>query len=1061
MTTSDHRVPRFPKTPAALAAMVDGLPSFCARLRETAGFSIDTSQAITATRLLLDLAGRDDLPADLADLAGRFGLILCASPEELSSFPERFEQWLSRIIHESPAKTEPGSVARTDGDQVQANPAADQIVNSRRRVLRSVFVLGAGLLVMLSCLTIAVNFGGGDGATLLEKISHKDSHKSEQQKKETGNQKTGNAQPTPTTKTVTPDVPPDVPAFGPHSGLTGSDWPFGLRLALAGGLLIVFSVTSSWGLLRWFGRGWDQAVAVLRRGQPGETDRTAQAFRPGKVAVWSADERLAIREAARALRNRVRTTNPDRIDIRRTLERAVRSAWPVVAVPETRHVAIEHVAMVDRESALDHAADLADAMLDALEREQVAVVRFAFTRDPRYLVPRPRGVRACLLEEVAGPRHGPRLLLWTDGAGLIDPHTGRPGAMAARLTADWPRCVILTPIPPDAWSVREAALLDKGYAVAHATPRGLRHAARWLADDSSREDVDRDEPGSPGARRGVPLADPDDRVLATRLPTTLRAEPRRWLAPVVPDPEEVRGLLGDLRRYLGSDFAWLAGCAAYPEISWRLTLVIGQDLGRIGHGTGREAGPALARLARLPWFRHGSMPEWIRLILLADLAVGDRERVKCILDRLLTSSSLDELPSSAESSSAQLAFGLPAELRQALLTHPSTPSYIASDRVVVNFLLGREPSLLDVPLPDKYRRLLTAPKAPADRKIGRPVNRSATPIRDRFVRLLGEVTARRFAERMGESQPGWWSARKVLGAYAALLALTLLPAVQLTRPGLFSPRWPGVVFPVAAVVVAGWQAAAMALPWALARARRGGGNLAATIMSLWTIVPLGLIVVAAVIACGTTLATALAPGLPPITAQAVFRDALRNLGPWSDGVVVLKGHKQKVTRVAFVRDGSRIATASEDGTARVWDAASGRRLLTLEGNSDWVNGVAFSPDGSRIATASDDRTARVWDASSGKILLELSGHDGSVVGVAFSPDGRRIATASKDGTARVWDAASGQGLLSLEGRSVAVNGLAFSPDGRRIATASKDGTARIWDAASGQMLLSLEGAPAR
>jgi hypothetical protein len=73
-----------------------------------------------------------------------------------------------------------------------------------------------------------------------------------------------------------------------------------------------------------------------------------------------------------------------------------------------------------------------------------------------------------------------------------------------------------------------------------------------------------------------------------------------------------------------------------------------------------------------------------------------------------------------------------------------------------------------------------------------------------------------------------------------------------------------------------------------------------------------------------------------------------------------------------------------------------------------VVSAAFSPDGTRVVTASGDGTARVWDAATSKLLTHPLAHQGRVVSAAFSPDGTRVVTASGDGTARVWDAATGQ-----------------------------------------------------
>ena len=108
-----------------------------------------------------------------------------------------------------------------------------------------------------------------------------------------------------------------------------------------------------------------------------------------------------------------------------------------------------------------------------------------------------------------------------------------------------------------------------------------------------------------------------------------------------------------------------------------------------------------------------------------------------------------------------------------------------------------------------------------------------------------------------------------------------------------------------------------------------------------------------------------------------------------------------------------------------------------------VNAVAFSPDGTKLATASNDKTARLWDATTGQPLGLPMKHDGRVSAVAFSPDGTKVATGSVD-SARLWDAATGQPLglpMKHDDKVVAV---AFSPDGTKLATASHDKTARIW-----------------
>ncbi len=150
----------------------------------------------------------------------------------------------------------------------------------------------------------------------------------------------------------------------------------------------------------------------------------------------------------------------------------------------------------------------------------------------------------------------------------------------------------------------------------------------------------------------------------------------------------------------------------------------------------------------------------------------------------------------------------------------------------------------------------------------------------------------------------------------------------------------------------------------------------------------------------------------------------------------------------FERVPERLEAAPPQYRGWEWSWLDARRdvsLAELTGHTGWVTSASFSPDGARIVTASDDNTARVWDAATGESLAELTGHTDGVTSASFSPDGARIVTAS-DYTARVWDAATGETLAELTGHTGLVYSASFSPDGARIVTGSWDSTARVWDA---------------
>jgi hypothetical protein len=281
----------------------------------------------------------------------------------------------------------------------------------------------------------------------------------------------------------------------------------------------------------------------------------------------------------------------------------------------------EYLVLISTKGPEDHAARHLDKLVADLAAQNLALTRYFIAHDANLCFDSPDGTYFNL-DQLAARYADHRLIFFGTGDQLLNPGTLAAWPWAEELTS-WRRRAILTSKPIKEWGQQEVELA-------------------WLFDAPPlRADVNGLLRLAELFERQAPSGAEHFEVRRGPIRWSWTSRPQRWLIPLPPNDSAFKQLEGELARYFVDDrgnfdedaFWWFAACAIYPALRWDLTVYLGLKLTspRAGGGLPLYTEERALRLAVLPWFRDGYMPNWLRRRMLALLPKDMRIRAVALV----------------------------------------------------------------------------------------------------------------------------------------------------------------------------------------------------------------------------------------------------------------------------------------------------------------------------------------------------------------------------------------------------------------------------------------------